>query len=546
MIGQGSPDLAPSASWPSRWAVALGQDNQLPKPLGNPSTPQSPASPISAQASSGLAPRRLAWSVLQAVAAGAWADAALERALRRSSLPPRDRALATDLAYGAIRQRLLLDAWITARGRLAADKQPPTLRWLLHVGLYQLLFLQRVPAAAAVSTTVQLAREGGLERLAPVVNGLLRAVLRQRHNLPAGAAPWEGLPLPESAASSLALRHSLPLWLAQDLLQWRPASEAELYGQACNTPPPLDLRVNSLRSETATLISRFAEIGLRAEPLPDQPEGITLLDRPGDPRSLPGYAEGHWSVQDRQAQRIVPLLDPQPGERILDACAAPGGKATHCAERMGDQGEVWAIDRSSARLERLAINAERLGLTALQPLAADATTLLETHPGWRQHFDRILLDAPCSGLGTLARHPDARWRQTPETVATLLTLQDALLEGLAPLLAPGGQFVYATCTVHPRENQERITAFLGRHNWQLRRDEQWWPQPGAGDGFYAAVLADQGAGGGGGGGMATGTGGGGNGGGMEGGAIGAGACAAGPGVAGVVAGEAGWVAAGGE
>jgi len=507
--------------------------------LGSSSTPLSTAS--------GLAPRRLAWSVLQAVAAGAWADAALERALQRTPLPPRDRALATDLAYGAIRQRTLLDGWITARGRVAAEKQPPLLRWLLHVGLYQLLFLQRVPAAAAVTTTVQLAREGGLERLAPVVNGLLRAVLRQREGLPAGAEPWRGLSLPEEAAGSLALRHSLPLWLAQDLLAWRGAEAAELFAQASNTPPPFDLRVNTLRTDPDSLIRRLAEAGLRAESLPDLPEGITLLDRPGDPRALPGYAEGHWSVQDRQAQRILPLLDPQPGETILDACAAPGGKATHCAERMGDQGEVWAVDRSSARLQRLQTNAERLGLTSLRPLAADAIALRVEQPGWQQRFDRILLDAPCSGLGTLARHADARWRQTPATVAELATLQDTLLDSLAPLLAPGGRFVYATCTVHPRENQERIAATLARQtNWRLGQELQWWPQPAGGDGFYAAVLTDQGAGGGGGGGMATGTGGGGNGGGADGGAMAAGASTAGPGITGVVAGAAGGETEGGE
>jgi 16S rRNA (cytosine967-C5)-methyltransferase len=330
-------------------------------------------------------------------------------------------------------------------------------------------------------------------------------------------------------------------------LRWRGATEAEWFGQACNAPPPLDLRVNGLRSDPARLIDRLAAVGLRAEPLPGLPDGITLLDRPGDPRALPGYGEGHWSVQDRQAQRIVPLLDPRPGETILDACAAPGGKATHCAERMGDQGEVWAIDRSSARLQRLQANAERLGLGALRPLAADATTLLEAHPDWRQRFDRILLDAPCSGLGTLARHADGRWRQTSRTIDELVTLQEALLERLAPLLAPGGVFVYATCTVHPRENQERVAAFLARRDrWQLRQDLQWWPRLAAGDGFYAAVLTDQGAGGGGGGGIATGTGGGGKGGGMEGGASGAGAsAAAGPGVAGVVDGAAGWVTAGG-
>jgi 16S rRNA (cytosine967-C5)-methyltransferase len=482
----------------------------------------------------------LVWTVLQAVAAGAYADAALDRALQRSPLPLRDRALATDLAYGAIRQRALLDAWITAQGRVAADRQPPKLRWLLHVGLYQLLFLQRVPAAAAVSTTVQLAREGGLERLAPVVNGLLRNVLRLREPLPVQAPPWQGLSLPADAAASLALRHSLPLWLAQQLLLWRPASEAEAFALACNAAPPLDLRLNSLRTNQATLIAQLAEAGLRAAPLPDLPEGLTLLDRPGDLRALPGYTEGHWSVQDRQAQRIVLLLDPQPGERILDACAAPGGKATHCAERMGDQGEVWAVDRSAARLQRLSANAARLGLQAVHPLAVDATCLLAQRPDWRGHFDRILLDAPCSGLGTLARHADARWRQTPASVAQLATLQEALLDSLAPLLAPGGRFVYATCTVHPSENQERIAILLQHQpHWHRLQERQWWPHPGDGDGFYAAVLEDQGSGGGGGGGSEGGSGGGGEGGRGAAGAIGAEASAAGGGVAGVSAGEGG-------
>jgi 16S rRNA (cytosine967-C5)-methyltransferase len=504
------------------------------------------ASPASEQPS-GLAPRRLAWSVLQAVAAGAYADAALERAFKGTPLPPRDRALVTDLAYGAIRQRALLDGWITAQGRLPAERQPPKLRWLLHIGLYQLLFLDRVPPAAAVSTTVHLARAGGLERLAPVVNGLLRNVQRQREGLlcdpnRGDPQPWQGLPLPQDAAASLALRQSLPLWLAQHLLTWRSSPEAEAFALASNTPPPLDLRVNPLRTDRPTLLAQLAEAGLRAEPLADLPEGLTLLDRPGDLRALPGYAEGHWSVQDRQAQRIVLLLDPQPGELLLDACAAPGGKATHCAERMANQGEVWAVDRSAARLQRLAINAERLGLHTLQPLAADATTLLADRPSWRGRFDRILLDAPCSGLGTLARHADARWRQTPATIAELETLQANLLAALAPLLAPGGRFVYATCTVHPRENQGQIAPFLARQShWQLAEERQWWPHPGGGDGFYAALFldghgddesVDQGRGGGGGGG-ATGRGGGG------GGAAGAGTSAAGEGGAGT-SGADGW------
>jgi 16S rRNA (cytosine967-C5)-methyltransferase len=438
-----------------------------------------------------------AWQVLQAVAAGSYADAALERQLARLPLSPLDRALATELAYGAIRQRELLDAWINALGRVAAQRQPPRLRWLLHVGLYQLLFCQRIPEPAAVNTSVELARQGGLARLAPVVNAVLRSLLRRRPDR--AAEPWWGLPLPADPAASLALRHSLPGWLATELLGWLPADAAEAFARHCNRPPALDLRCRAGRCERPELLEALRAAGVAAEPLPHSDVGLTLPGRGGDLRALPGYTEGWWSVQDRHAQRIVPLLDPHPGQRVLDACAAPGGKTTQIAEILQGQGQLWAVDRSAARLQRLALNAERLGLQGISLLAADASELLVQHPDWRGTFDRILLDAPCSGLGTLARHADARWRLRPEAIDELVALQDRLLRGLLPLLAPAGRLVYATCTIHPRENQERIAALLAEQpQWRLLRERQWWPwhdqgqgePPGAaaGDGFYAAVL----------------------------------------------------------
>ena len=451
----------------------------------------------------GLASRQLAWQVLQAVAAGAYADAALERelaSLARSGggLSPADRGLATEIAYGAIRQRLLLDGWIDALGKVSALRQPPALRWLLHVGLYQLLFSDRVPAAAAVSTTVALAKRVGLGRLAPVVNGMLRSLLRRRDSL-AGAEPWDGLELPADAAAALALRRSLPPWLSAELLGWLPPERAEAFALACNAVPALDLRANPLRTSRDELLARFTAAGVAARALPGAPHGLTLLERVGDPRDLPGYAEGLWCVQDRSAQAIAPLLDPQPGQRILDACAAPGGKSTHLAELIGDRGEVWALDRSEARLRRLDRNAERLGLTAIRSLALDATALAEAKPHWGGSFDRLLLDAPCSGLGTLARHPDARWRITPDAIDGLVSLQRQLLEALLPLLAPAGRLVYATCTVEPRENGALIHGLLQSHpEWSLLQERQWWPEPpeaerGGGDGFYAAVLQAPGA-----------------------------------------------------
>lgn len=454
----------------------------MPSPVLPEAPPSSGSAPVP-----GLEPRHLAWNVLQAVAAGAYADAALERQLARQTLNGPDRALATELVYGAIRQRRLLDAWIDALGRVGAERQPPRLRWLLHVGLYQLLFCQRIPAAAAVSTTVELARAGGLARLAPVVNGLLRSLLRRRGERPVEA--WSGLELPADPAAALALRQSLPDWLAADLLAWLPAERAEAFAEACNRPPPLDLRCRRGRLERDALMAAFAAVGVQAEALADGPDALTLRERPGDLRGLPGYSEGWWCVQDRNAQRIVPLLDPRPGMRVLDLCAAPGGKTTQIAEALAGQGELWAVDRSEARLRRVTLNAERLGLAGIALLAADGADLLTQRPDWRGHFDRILVDAPCSGLGTLARHADARWRLRPEAIDELVTLQRQLLDGVLPLLAPGGRLVYATCTVHPRENQEQIAALLADHaELALLRQQQWWPVPQGGDGFYVAVL----------------------------------------------------------
>lgn len=476
-----------------RWSSPLSASSLPPVPSRTP--PQRYADGREEEGQ-GLAARRVAWAVLQAVAAGAYADGALERELQRQPLGPLDRALVTELAYGAIRQRQHLDGWLDWLGRVPASRQPPALRWLLHLGLYQLLFTARVPAPAAVSTTVELAKRCGLARLAPVVNGLLRQALRKRE---AG----EGLPLPADPAQALALAQSLPPWLAADLLRWRSATQAEAFARASNTPPVLDLRVNARRSDPDAVQRALAAVGVQAERLPDLPWGLTLRGRSGDLRQLPGYGEGHWCVQDRSAQLIAPLLEARPGERVLDACAAPGGKSTHLAEAMDDVGEIWAVDRGAARLQRLARNAERLGLRSIRVRVADATHLATEEPGWVGSFDRLLLDAPCSGLGTLARHADARWRITPAAIEELQRLQAALLQGLAPLLKPGGRLVYATCTVHPGENRDLISAFLDKHpGWRplplppalacRSAADPWlelWPGEGlGGDGFFAAVL----------------------------------------------------------
>ena len=430
----------------------------------------------------GLLARRLAWEVLEAVAAGAYADVALERAIRQSSLSPADRGLATELAYGCIRWRQWLDAWLDRLGKVPAHKQPPRLRWLLHLGLYQVLRMQRIPAAAAVDTTVELAKRHRLSKLSPVVNGVLRSALRAKE---AG----DTLSVPEQPAHRLALCHSLPVWFAESLLSWSGPDQAERVAIACNQVPPLDLRVNRLCSTPEVVASELAEAGVPTQPIDGCPDGLQVLAPAGDLRLWPGFERGHWSVQDRSAQGVAPLLEPQPGDRILDACAAPGGKATHLAELMGDRGEIWAVDRSAGRLKRVAANAARLGCSSIHALAADAADLLGQQPEWRGFFQRILLDAPCSGLGTLSRHPDARWRVTPSTVEELLPLQARLLAAMLPLLASGGRLVYATCTVHPAENGAQVHKLLQQQaDFHLESEKQRWPDPDGGDGFYTAVI----------------------------------------------------------
>ncbi len=431
----------------------------------------------------GLLSRKAAWEVLQAVAAGAYADVALDRILRRNSFTDVDRGLVTELAYGAIRQRHYLDAWVDYCGKLPVVKQPPLLRWLLHLGLYQILLMDRIPVAAAVDITVELANRSKLARLAPVVNGILRFALRLQEE-------GSSIPVPESPIEGLAQKESLPVWLAAELIHWKGHKDAEMIAKAFNKTPSLDLRVNRLRINAQNLQKSLACSGIETSFINGCPDGLQVLLSSGDLRQWPGYREGHWSVQDRSAQWVTPLLDPNPGDRVLDACSAPGGKTMHLAELMKDAGEIWAVDRSSQRLKLVKDNAKRLGFKSINFLVADSSKLFEEKPDWVQSFDCVLIDAPCSGLGTLARHPDARWRMSPDQIDSLVLFQFKLLEGILPLLKPGGKIVYSTCTIHPRENFSQIRNFLKKYSkLHLEEEQQIWPNYHQhGDGFYAAKI----------------------------------------------------------
>ncbi len=431
----------------------------------------------------GVLTRLIVWEVLQAVSAGAYVDKALARAFKKYSLSSLDKGLVVEISCGVIRRSYWLDCWIDFLGKIPLSKQPPLLKLLLQLGLYQIFCMDKIPPNAAVNTSVELIKASKLRNLTPVVNGLLRSALRAKK---AG----ESFPLPSDETEKLAKEESLPSWIAGKLIKWHGVDRAKSIAMAFNRVPSLDIRINTLRTSRKVVFNNFKMSGFNVKYIDGAPWGLEVTDSIGDLTNWPNFGLGYWSVQDRAAQWITTLLDPQPGEIILDACAAPGGKTTHIAELIENQGEVWAVDRSEDRLRLLEDNACRLGTSCIKTLVADSTCLLSIKPNWCGYFDCILLDAPCSGLGTLSRHADARWRITPIQISELVDLQASLLKSLLPLLKVGGRILYSTCTIEPTENSIQIHKLLENNSeLDLVFEEQKLPGINhSGDGFYAAIL----------------------------------------------------------
>ena len=391
--------------------------------------------------------RDTALEVLLALRHGAWSDEALDAAIGENGLDRRDAALCTQLCYGVLQTRAYLDFVIASASSLKLNKIAPAVMEILRIAVYQLLFLDKIPASAAVNEAVAAARRCANPRAASFVN----AVLRKISSTPAPEVPET------HDARYLSVRYSHPEPLVELYLRHFGYEMTEALLKANNEPAPTVLRLNTLRGEPETLLRRLSEEGLELVPEGRLP-AAAILEK-GRVTDCPGFAEGLFTVQDAASQLDVLALDPQPGEEILDLCAAPGGKSFAAAARMENRGRIISCDLYETKLARIDEGAARLGISIIETAPADATI---GAPHFVGRFDRVLADVPCSGFGVIRKKPDIRYKDLQE-IALLPRLQAEILHNASQYVKPGGVLVYSTCTIFPEENEEIVRAFLASH-----------------------------------------------------------------------------------
>ena len=396
-----------------------------------------------------IAPARIAaYETVLAVAAGrADLPAALSRA-RQGLKDERDRALAGEIATGTLRWQAAFDHVITAFAGRPTAKLDREILAILRISIFQLLHLDRVPAAAVVDDAVELSRRAGKKSASGFVNALLRRVSRERKTLPLPSEP----PLDHV---SITLSH--PRWLAERWIARHGVDAATAWARFNNDAAPLTLRVNTLRTSLDALVTALADAGVAVERARFAPRGLIVTS--GNPLLTALAHAGHFFVQDEASQLVGEFVAPAPGERVFDACASPGGKTAQMAAAQDGDGIIIAADVRERRVALLQRTVQESGARNVHVIQANARAVA----GAPASFDVVLLDAPCSGLGTIRRDPEVRWRRTEQDLPALAAAQAEMLEQLATLVCPGGRLVYSTCSSEPEENEAVVADFLARH-----------------------------------------------------------------------------------
>ncbi len=420
--------------------------------------------------------REVALEVLHRVDADrAWSGVVLRRLLDRSGLSPVDEALATELALGTLRHRAEVDWALSRFSRTPLGELPSRIRAVLRLGAYQVLFLDRIPPSAACWEAVEMAKRVGHPGTARLVNAVLRRL---------ASSP---VPIPDDrhTADGLALRYSHPAWLVARWVDRFGLEETRALCAANNETPPAAVRLNTLRGTPEAVAARLAGMGIETQPSAWLPEGRRITAGPAAARRA-AFDAGWVTPQDEGSMLVSRFVDPRPGETVIDACAAPGGKTAHLAALMENRGRVIACDIHPARLAALSRYCGRLGVTGVELREGDAALLSSEYPAMA---DRVLVDAPCSGLGVLRRRPEIKWRLRPSDLDALAAGQRRLLWGAAGAVRPGGLLVYSVCTFEPEEGPEVAEAFLQEHRAFEPSTIPGWPPARAGASFGSGPAA---------------------------------------------------------
>lgn len=397
-----------------------------------------------------LSAREVALEILTRVEQDkAYSNLLLNQMLQRHPLEKADTGLVTEIVYGTIQHLNTIDYYLNRFVAKGVQKLEPWVRALLRLSLYQVVYLERIPAHAIVNEAVNLAKKKGHQGISGMVNGVMRNVIRQKEQL---AIPND-LPL----AERMALKYSHPKWMVVRWIKQFGEQTTELICKANNTAPKTSARVNIIKHTQAEILAILQQEGMEAKPSELAPNGI-IVEHGGNLAFTRWFAEGSISIQDESSMLVAEALNPYPGMRVLDCCAAPGGKTAHLAEIMQDKGKVMACDVHEHKIALIRDQADRLKLGSIETVLCDALDLAKQYPA--ESFDCILLDAPCSGLGVIRRKPDLKWSKQEVEIAAISLLQNQLLNAVHGLLKPGGVFVYSTCTIEYAENQGLIAAFL--------------------------------------------------------------------------------------
>ena len=418
--------------------------------------------------------RWAAFDILRRVADGAFSSVLL--ATEEPKLKPADRALTHELVLGVLRWQSWLDQIVEHFSKRRAETLDLAVRIALRMGLYQLRFLSRIPASAAVNESVNLVRAAKVSSAAAFVNAVLRRAIREADYDPASST--------QDPLEKLAIETSHPVWLIDRWVKSFGSGEAESLARANNDIPPTAFRVVHTRGNEDELFQQLTAAGAAVERSTLAERALRISGAPAIVRDL--STNGQIYLQDEASQLVAHVLDARPGERVLDLCAAPGGKTTLLADRAGDNAFVVAADRSPTRITTVTTTAALHQLKGIQPVLLDAGNKLPFAPN---AFDRVLVDAPCSGTGTLRRNPEIRWRLANDDIPNFAAAQKQFLRNAAEVLKPGGRLVYSTCSVEREENEEVVADFLKTHTgFAQLKTLRTWPHREGSDGFFMAVL----------------------------------------------------------